>query len=168
MYQTVVKIHVHCNVSSGGSKSSTPLATSGPGLALSPTYNPVLALSPIYIALCRLPIVLIWLPQLGSSLQGYKHANQIGSRIATPALAPSPTYSPALAQYTGSHNSGLHLKNYRLEIDLQPQTFYSPTHLKDSKLEVELQPLHWLPVLHIALHWPHTHSLHPVLPQGFP
>src|SRR6218665_26236 len=77
------------SLSSGGSKSSTPLATSGPGLALSPTYNPVLALSPIYIALCRLPIVLIWLPQLGSSLQGYKHANQIGSRIATPALAPS-------------------------------------------------------------------------------
>ena len=59
-----------------------------------------------------------------------------------PALAPSPTYRPVLAPYTGSHNSGLHLKNYRLEVDLQPQTFYSPTHLKDSKLVVELQPLH--------------------------
>src|SRR6218665_3938810 len=72
--------------------------------------------------------------------KGSKHANQIGSRITTPELAPSPTYSPVLAPYTGSHNSGLHLKNYRLEVDLQPQTSYSPTHLKDSKLEVELQP----------------------------
>src|SRR6218665_85276 len=126
----------------------------------------------LHIAICWVPALYysITLTPNNSILhyKGYKRSNQIGSRITTPELSPSPTYRPVLAPYTGSHNSGLHLKNYRLEVDLQPQTFYSPTHLKDSKLEVELQPLHWLPVLHIALHCLHTDSLHPVLPQGVP
>src|SRR6218665_2032484 len=106
------------------------------------------------LALYWLPvfnIALCWLPALyyGTTMtpnnsilhyKGSKQDNQTGSRIETPALAPSPTYSPGLAPYTGSHNSFLHIKNYRLEIDLHPQAPYSPTHLKDSKLEVDLQP----------------------------
>src|SRR6218665_2630394 len=101
-------------------------------------------LSALHIALRRLPdliMPIVWLPSLAPNnsvllLKGSKHDNQTGCRITTPALAPNPAYRPVLAPYTGSHNSGLHLKNYRLEVDLQPQTFYSPTHLKDSKLVV--------------------------------
>src|SRR6218665_2265720 len=107
-------------------------------------------LSALYIALCRLPLALVWLP---TTRFFTTRAPNLVTRLDVelyplhrlPALAPSPTYRPVLAPYTGSHNSALHLKNYRLEVDLQPQTSYSPTHLKDSKLEVELQPLHWLP-----------------------
>src|SRR6218665_2492661 len=116
--------------SSGGSKSSVPL------------YCVSLALH----WLSDLHIVLCWVPALYYSttltpnnsilhLKGSKHDNQTGCRITTPALAPSPIYRPVLAPYTGSHNSGLHLKNYRLEVDLQPQSSYSPIHLKDSKLD---------------------------------
>src|SRR6218665_4098304 len=47
--------------SSGSSKSSVPLYRASLALCW---------LSALYIALCRLPIALIWLPQLGSSLQG--------------------------------------------------------------------------------------------------
>src|SRR6218665_1519654 len=120
-------------------------------------------LSALYIALRRLPIALVWLPTTRFFIS---RAPNMITRLDVelqplhrlPVLAPSSTYRPVLAPYTGSHNSGLHLKNYRLEVDLQPQTFYSPAHLKDSKLEVELQPLHRLPVLHIAIRWLHTQT----------
>src|SRR6218665_33371 len=60
-------------------------------------------------------IVLCWLPALyySTSLarnnsilhyKGYKRGNQIGIRFTTPELAPSPTYSPALAPYTDSRH----------------------------------------------------------------
>src|SRR6218665_1322706 len=56
--------------------------------------------------------------------KGSKHANQIGSKIATPARAPSPQYSPVLAPYTGSHNPVLRLKDSRPEVDLKPHTLH--------------------------------------------
>src|SRR6218665_3900931 len=124
------------HTSSGGTDSSVPLYCASLALHW---------LSALYIALRWLPIALVWLPTTRFFIT---RAPNIVTRLVVelhplhrlPALAPSPTYRPVLAPYTGSHNSGLHLKNYRLEVDLQPQTSYSPTHLKDSKLEVELQP----------------------------
>src|SRR6218665_3454528 len=120
-------------------------------------------LSALHIDLCWVP-ALYYSPSLApnNSILHYKATNMLTrSKVELQPLNWLPVLHIELAPYTGPHNSGLHLKNYRLEVDLQPQTSYSPTHLKDSKLEVELQPLHWLPILH-------TDSLHPVLPQGFP
>src|SRR6218665_2647556 len=55
------------------------------------------------IALCRLPALYYstTLTPNNSVLhyKGSKHDDQTGCRIATPELAPSPTYSPALAPY---------------------------------------------------------------------
>src|SRR6218665_527973 len=78
-----------------------------------PLYMQPLALhwlSALYIALRWLPIALIWLPQLGSS----SHELHIGSRFATPTLAP----------YTGSHQRGSSLQGLvtRLVIELHPPT----------------------------------------------
>src|SRR6218665_1780941 len=123
-------------------------------------------LSALYIALCWVP-ALYYSSNLAPTTRFFiSRAPNLVTRLDVelhplhrlPALAPSPIYMPVLAPYTGSHNSGLSLQNYQFEVDLQPQSSYSPIHLKDSKLEVELQPLHWLPVLHIAIRWLHTQT----------
>src|SRR6218665_1835790 len=93
-------------------------------------------LSALYIALCWVP-ALYYSPNPAPTTRFFfSRAPNMITRLDVELQLPTQ------ATYTGSHNSGLHLKNYRLEVDLQPQTFYSPTHLKDSKLVVELQPLH--------------------------
>src|SRR6218665_3845463 len=92
-------------------------------LTLSATYNPMLAPCPQYS------------PSLAPNnsilhYKGSKHDNQTGSRIVTtgPALSPCPPYSPTLAPYFTHglvpHNSVFHLKNIRLEVDLQPQDLH--------------------------------------------
>src|SRR6218665_3595094 len=90
-------------------------------------------LSALYIALCRLPALhialrrlpdlimhIVWLPSLAPNnsvlhIKGSKHSNQTGCRIATSAMAPSPTYSHTLAPYTDSllwlHTSGSRSKH---------------------------------------------------------
>src|SRR6218665_1359690 len=74
-----------------------------PALALSPTYNHVLAPCPQYS------------PTLAPNnsvlhLKGSKHDNHIGSRIATPALAPYPGSLHRLSA-SGSTSRGSHKKD---------------------------------------------------------
>src|SRR6218665_1062587 len=69
-------------------------------------------LSALHIALRRLPdliMPIVGLPSLAPNnsvlhLKGSKPGNQTGCRIATPELAPSPTYRAVLAPYTRSQS----------------------------------------------------------------
>src|SRR6218665_272326 len=61
-------------------------------------------LSALYIALCRLPLALVWLPTTRFFITRVPNLVtrldvELHPLHRLPALAPSPTYSPALAPY---------------------------------------------------------------------
>src|SRR6218665_3842173 len=75
-------------------------------------------LSALHITMCWLPalnVALVWLPTTRFFIS--RAPNMITTSEVElqplnwlPALAPSPTYSPVLAPYSGSHNPVLHLQ----------------------------------------------------------
>src|SRR6218665_3032452 len=105
-------LHTYGGRARRSSVTSKPGLSSSHGIAVdssvvskytTPLYMRPLALhwlSALYIALCRLPIALIWLPTTRFFISRAPNLlTRLDVELQPPALAPSPTYRPALAPY---------------------------------------------------------------------